>query len=567
MPAPKPSANLVLIGDDPVGTAEHAADALGFTDYARVLCGSLLGARGPMTVGVFGEWGSGKTSLMNLLRREFDDSPDDRAVTVWFNAWRYESDQHPVLPLAGTILDAILEKKGRLGTAAGALCDALRSVAFGFSLKGGVNIPLLAEAEVDISADKVIERGERLKEQRKTLGQTLLDRSLYAGAFEGLKEAASKLGNRKIVVFIDDLDRCLPGKAVPLLEAIKLLLSQNGFIFVLGLDREAIAHFISTHYKGTHGVSGDRYLDKLFQLSFWIPDYAQLIEAYASELIKAHLGADVLEEFDPLLPVIGELCKNNPRAVKRFINNVIVDQLIAARREDLANIPVVHFALARALQLHWPQVAEAIRVDEEHLCATLAGFEDPIRQLGEIAAAEDHYHREIANIILGAPQLRSVLSKPVAITWLQSSTRNSCFSLIGERAIEAEAEADESQVASEELFTGRLQRPLRARITDDGQVYNTILVGEKGKTAVKQLYPDLERDILAAGTKTKWPGDIATNAEGLIGEVLGGLGQIGANNQMVALFRSEADGQTVYVPIGLGGLEFISAADAEPEAS
>jgi predicted KAP-like P-loop ATPase len=61
---------------------------------------------------VFGEWGTGKTSLMRLIERMLVDNDD--VVTVWFNAWRYEQEEHPIVPLVGTIVQA-LEQHQTLG--------------------------------------------------------------------------------------------------------------------------------------------------------------------------------------------------------------------------------------------------------------------------------------------------------------------------------------------------------------------------------------------------------------------------------------------------------------------
>ena len=74
---------------------------------------------------------------------------------------------------------------------------------------------------------------------------------------------------RRLVVFVDDLDRCLPEKAIQVLEAIKLFLDVPGCIFVLGLDREAIEDAVQKRYKGE--VKAREYLEKIIQLPFILP--------------------------------------------------------------------------------------------------------------------------------------------------------------------------------------------------------------------------------------------------------------------------------------------------------
>ena len=106
-----------------------------------------------------------------------------------------------------------------------ALIDSLRAVAYGFASKAKVKVPGFAEIEASFVAKDMIEQ------EAKLIRDPLLDRSIYYDAFDKLSELNSA-GEIKIIVFIDDLERCFPNLAIKLLESIKLVLSQPGFIFV-----------------------------------------------------------------------------------------------------------------------------------------------------------------------------------------------------------------------------------------------------------------------------------------------------------------------------------------------
>jgi len=100
-----------ILLDEPVGDDGDAQ--LGFEDYADVLAGVILGSDSPFTVGVFGDWGTGKTTLMRCIeRRLLDHVPGTgRApviVPVWFEAWRYEREEDLIAPLLGEIADALV---------------------------------------------------------------------------------------------------------------------------------------------------------------------------------------------------------------------------------------------------------------------------------------------------------------------------------------------------------------------------------------------------------------------------------------------------------------------------
>jgi hypothetical protein len=128
---------------------------------------------------------------------------------------------------------------------------------------------------VSFDANKALERariGERIAEER-------VPRSPYHASFRALSDAFESFAGgdsgRRIVVFVDDLDRCLPERALDVLESMKLFFDLDGFVFVVGLDREIVQEVVETKYRrretadgGTGGVrfSGEEYVKKIFQL-------------------------------------------------------------------------------------------------------------------------------------------------------------------------------------------------------------------------------------------------------------------------------------------------------------
>ena len=223
---------LSLLTDQALGeTDEQRPDGLGFDTYAQILADAAVGTKGPFTIGVFGEWGSGKTSLLRMVQKNL--SREDDVVVVWFNAWRYEREDHPIIPLIATIIRELEQHERflkKLGARGRTLLKAMRAVAYGFSMKATAKIPWFAGIEASFLARDAFDRAS------KSLPNSVLERSIYYNAYETLSGVG--LGqDMKIVVIIDDLDRCFPDKAIWLLESIKLVLSQPGFIFILGVAR------------------------------------------------------------------------------------------------------------------------------------------------------------------------------------------------------------------------------------------------------------------------------------------------------------------------------------------
>lgn len=244
----------------------------------------------PLTIGLFGGWGSGKTlhlqHLRDLVRAEGLAEKPGAAVTlpILFNAWRHESEDHLIVPLLKTtqyVLERWLkeqqppdknkvdERVDKLWETATNLKDA--ALALGAGLKGKWKVPFFGELEVDPSAmleEDARRRAARGSAPRKTglftrlLGRkpdtALLDKinkldNIYHD-FEHHLLTLTGVDNEKgtrlnLLFLIDDLDRCLPEKAVQMLESIKLFLDVPGCAFVLALDDEVVERGIAHRYR------------------------------------------------------------------------------------------------------------------------------------------------------------------------------------------------------------------------------------------------------------------------------------------------------------------------------
>ena len=112
---------LALIGDEPVGTLDD--DRLNLRNFAETVAAVSLSTEGPFTIGVFGKWGHGKTSLLRLAQSIVDEQDLKHVTTAWFNAWQYEKEPHPIVPLVATIIRALEED---LAKRPGTGCDRPR---------------------------------------------------------------------------------------------------------------------------------------------------------------------------------------------------------------------------------------------------------------------------------------------------------------------------------------------------------------------------------------------------------------------------------------------------------
>jgi predicted KAP-like P-loop ATPase len=251
----------------------------------------------PVSIGIFGDWGSGKSSLLQQI--EVQLKPGDDAIVVKFDAWLFQGYDDARAALLETIaqkLDeaasenaSLLEKTGALlarvdgframalvaegvATLAGVPTGGL--IARGVEL-GGRAIGALFSGEVTNSnlvgegkelVGDAAEEGKKLlkaRRQQTPPQQIAKFRQLYG-------EILSEL-NMTLVVFIDNLDRCLPKQAIQTLEAIRLFLFLPNTAFVIAADEHMIRDAVAHEYQGLSERHKTDYLDKLIQVPLHVP--------------------------------------------------------------------------------------------------------------------------------------------------------------------------------------------------------------------------------------------------------------------------------------------------------
>ena len=314
---------LPVIADIPTETP-----GLGFDEYVEAMVDAVRGGHpAQFTIGIYGPWGSGKSSILRAMQLRLAASED--VTPVFFDAWRYEQSEHIIVPLLHEIHRA-LEESGHVEVA-GQLLKALRAVV------AGLNFKLLKVSDV-LDAW----RQEEL---------TRLDEA-FSRPFEELRALPAALGDTRIAVLIDDLDRCSDRNVVAVLEAINLIMDVPGMIFVLALDYDILVKAIERKY--AH-VSGDAFIEKLVQIPFRVPPLTIYNRRSLEELIpewSQHVG-DLPDHFSDRVIDIAILgLRGNPRQIKRLLNSFLVVQRIMQAR----GLPVDHLLLVTVigLQLRWP---------------------------------------------------------------------------------------------------------------------------------------------------------------------------------------------------------------------
>ena len=329
------------------GQEERQRDTLNLLPYAQALKDFIIECDTPMTIGIQGDWGIGKTSLMNMLRGSADAPgsgllQDEHCRVVNFETWPY-SQFNSKRDLALACLGALARKVG----------ESLLSA-------GGVN-----EQKVSAALDAVEEKLEQARNGGK--GGSALDVSAVMIQFQ--RDFSKLVGlwadsgeGRRIVLFIDDLDRIPPSEALGLLEAIKNFLEVPGCVFVLAVDYEVVQQGMAEKLgKAIQKTSGKAFYDKIIQLPFVMPASSYRLDNYIMGLLP-RTGFPVLAEPSPekaafFVDITVCTVGRNPRNIKRVMNYVNLHERIRSQESGPSDEWEARILYALiCMQIAWPEL-------------------------------------------------------------------------------------------------------------------------------------------------------------------------------------------------------------------
>lgn len=279
--------------------------------------------RGSFTVGVYGEWGTGKTSMLRMMENDF--SADADVQTIWFNPWQFSHDDNiigaffHVLAQQLVIIAAAARSPGNTKTALAAFSEKVQRAASSISFKPGLDVAVPFVGKLKFGAEAKDKTGDALSPEEIVARYANEATNTYYDLVRYLREATEGQPFR-LVVFIDDLDRCDPAQAIDLLDGLKVLLDIPNFTFILGVANHRMETAARSRYSFAENEEGEiaSYLDKIIQFSFLLPrpDPKKVI----TNIIIPTLNLDGDKEAYAhlILDVLG----SNPRSIKRFLNSV-----------------------------------------------------------------------------------------------------------------------------------------------------------------------------------------------------------------------------------------------------
>lgn len=216
-------------------------------------------------IAIYGPWGSGKSCLMKTI---YDNLDQNRFNVIWFNTWKYEKDDNLAYSLFKYIgKDNYWDKIKELGNNfLSNVYGIFKSISKGVELNLGV---------LNIKPGEMLDEAEK---QDKRINDNINNQKCLWERVEEFEDSFKCIkfkDDKKLVVFLDDLDRCESENIITLISAIKLLLSINkNIIFIIGVDRTAVTLALKNRYNNDYNKA-DEYLEKIFSITFELIDNIQ----------------------------------------------------------------------------------------------------------------------------------------------------------------------------------------------------------------------------------------------------------------------------------------------------
>jgi predicted KAP-like P-loop ATPase len=358
-----PTANQMLLTDRPI--SDPGSDELDLLPFLIRLMQPLVEVEGEesLVLGLYGPWGHGKTSALNLLERLFKKEGTTRAIVVRFNPWLYDDTQSLLLSFFGTLQAeiggaALLDSKQKE-----TLSRALEGLA-AFATPLVAFLPHLAGQAITGSlkgASKLLRRGERDFREKK------------ADVARVLTSLSKREHPLRVVVLIDDLDRAGQPEIRAMLKVVKLVADLPNVSYVLSMDDRRVRDVLTQDATESYGAE---FLDKIVQVSVHLPPISPeklrtlVIKAINEELalVGASIDPDeistdtVTREFDYQWHVGRRVRTLRDRA--RFINTL---RFVIRTGETKLDVSPRDLVLLSFLQTFYPDVYEAVRRNRDFL--------------------------------------------------------------------------------------------------------------------------------------------------------------------------------------------------------
>ncbi|MEC8030466.1 MAG: P-loop NTPase fold protein [Bacteroidota bacterium] len=358
---------MASITDSPISKLEE--DYLRIEKYAISLSKFIQQSDTPITVGLQGEWGTGKTSLMSLLLEQFNDEANRNEIaSSWVNTWEYsmfkgakETTPSVLKGMLDKLKDSCKERgvwtlkddaKSTFNKAGKFLSGIANQVV---ANQTGINV----KDAVDSNSESYVAEIAEVKKMISGLIQELIN--------------DEKNPVKKVVFFVDDLDRILPSDAVEVLESLKNIFDIPNCVFILAIDYDVVVKGLESKF-GPKTKENERefrsFFDKIIQVPFTMPVGAYDISSFLKNKL-AELNVEINdEEVSQITKIVGYTVGNNPRSLKRYLNTFSLIKIIVLdddEIDDANDINKIILFATLGIQISYPEIFRLLTQNPNYL--------------------------------------------------------------------------------------------------------------------------------------------------------------------------------------------------------
>ena len=358
---------MASITDSPISKLEE--DYLRIEKYAISLSKFIQQSDTPITVGLQGEWGTGKTSLMSLLLEQFNDEANSNEIaSSWVNTWEYsmfkgakETTPSVLKGMLDKLKDSCKERgvwtlkddaKSTFNKAGKFLSGIANQVV---ANQTGINV----KDAVDSNSESYVAEIAEVKKMISGLIQELIN--------------DEKNPVKKVVFFVDDLDRILPSDAVEVLESLKNIFDIPNCVFILAIDYDVVVKGLESKF-GPKTKENERefrsFFDKIIQVPFTMPVGAYDISSFLKNKL-AELNVEINdEEVSQITKIVGYTVGNNPRSLKRYLNTFSLIKIIVLdddEIDDANDINKIILFATLGIQISYPEIFRLLTQNPNYL--------------------------------------------------------------------------------------------------------------------------------------------------------------------------------------------------------
>ncbi|MEP1151484.1 MAG: P-loop NTPase fold protein [Balneola sp.] len=357
----------------------------------KVLSKMIKNAIGPYVISIDAPWGTGKTYFTKLLKANLDSDTQ----TIYINAWENDYNTDPSVSIISELKAIVSEDKlEKITDKFFKFSKIVMPAAIKVASHGLIDPDKIADAVSSIGQSYIMQRIEHYQEEKNAI-EDLRD---------SLAESAREAKGNKIVVFIDELDRCRPSYAIDFLERVKHFFEVEGFIFVLSIDESQLLNSIKVNYG--QSFDSEKYLRRFIDFKFslkpdihkeFISDSFSRIGLDKYFLEAKSLGKSKLDYVQVMIKYLADLNELTARDINQIISKINI-RLIS--REEGSNIAFFELQLIFIIlkhlnkELYQKYISRSVTADE--VISLLGLYDDKFDEYGSYKTVNSY----ITGIIL-----------------------------------------------------------------------------------------------------------------------------------------------------------------------